>query len=405
MIYKISILIPVLISIWSTLISQDNNDCFVDIIKLDSIISIDAINIENSISEDITYSNYKSYIFFTNYSSILRQSNNQTLILYRFNLNKKSLDNYKVEIPKKIVKKNTRVKSLFCDNQTLILSFRKKLLVYKLESNKKFEYFKSISIRPTPMYINKTGERFILYHHYKFKGPYLFLKDFYVYSYDSMFKKKIILSYKFNNPEFTFLYPHNWITNNQNSIFLCQTTDYKIDMFDDVLNSKCSYNIPNKRWRKLSDESYSELESLKVRGQISFLTKYDNLINRIISINSSDSILLLEYTDPSNANYVVGYFDILKVSSDSFRILFSNQKDYLKGNWKDTRITKDNIPFLAPSFPHYFLSGDYLIQFRDGPNLSPIGLTSEEFSTKVENAILKGEMSIFSIYLFSIKLD
>lgn len=216
-------------------------------------------------------------------------NNNKITSKIRFSFQKEDLNNY-----------HNYISSITCNDSLFVISIYRRIIVYKID----WKYLQLTFLKSLPS--NTSYDNI-----YLANDSILFISDIYKHDYDTPNDNSIILklnintnrvekklNFTFKNIEFAYFTPNHWVAFDNNKIYVSQTTDYKIELFNHELE-KTGEILSNKTcWKNMDSFTMAKFRMTIPKHHpkiyIDSLSIYnDKLINRLIGVwKFNDSSLL-----------------------------------------------------------------------------------------------------------------
>ena len=207
------------------------------------------------------------------------------------------------------------------------------------------------------------------------------------------------------NIEFSHFHPYHWIDASEHYILLSQTTEYKIEIFDQNLKLVSQISRSVLGWNQFDTGAMRNitkdipLNNAKMR--IEKISPYQDRVSRVeAAYMLDDSTVLVRYIPPDNKSKKRQRFiDIWKFRQGKWDLLAADLED---SNLSSKEIvTKNNMRVMGLNNPSYF-SNQYLIMLTSGTNVYPFGKKYSDLQKEEDDYYVEHD-PILKIYIYTLK--
>ena len=205
----------------------------------------------------------------------------------------------------------------------------------------------------------------------------------------------------FKNIEFSHFNPKHWVDFGDKLNFFSQTTEYKINIYNNNLDCVDSILRFKKDWSATSQDQLNKVYELKSSSKslINLLEPFEDEITRVEAIyQMNDEFLFVVWIPPFHKkNNYYRKLDVWKKNKEGkFELVKENLLD-AKFSLSDT-ITKSNFPIRMNFNTNYFYSNK-LIQWKFGTGVDPLNRTQKEvYALNEEYSMGNDEKYVIKIF-------
>lgn len=294
------------------------------------------------------------------------------------------------------------------DKYFAISTLNAQLILYEKLENKDYEYKSTIKLPATVRQFLKIDDNDkIFMGEIGFAGNKL-NNEISVFDINT---KKEVRSFNpdFKAPEFSFIRPLQCYDMSENKIFVSQTINYSIDVFNKNFKKIETITRKDIEWQSPSKKELDQAESLRKKRFVegdwrSLILGLDRNIHRITQIFPvSDTSLIIEYCSPDPNNNLIGvFYDAWKLL-DNVWVLHTRDVNLESTEIIETNpiYTKEN-PFILLSRSHvYTFSNNKFIFITTGPKFDRINKSCSEIREFESKNMHRSEIVVY-IYSHSL---
>lgn len=355
-----------------------------DKFKLDTLIFLNHKNLTiEKIRKDAIISSTDKYIHIAFSNNVFGNDTN-----YIISINKSS---YKVSywsfcLPKEMKTKTLDAIYSFSTNDSIFaLGFYQSILVLSTNSENQLRIVKLIELEQSCAYLKVIDNKVFAGNIYKKKDV---TQCAVIYKYGINEQYKEVDRFTFNYPciEFSYFSPNHWIEIDKENIFIAQTCNYSIDIYNHSFKKKGVIETKKKSWIEM-DKSILKTLNHQINAtqpvqMIDSLSIYnDQFISRVTGIwKFNDTILFIGWFKfDSTLNKTRKHIDVYNLSSNSF--LEENLYDPSMFRRDSAIATKDFYPIMYWNY-NLDISNNNLTTLR---NYAEIEYINNPWKTIYEN--------------------